>query len=121
MCWLFCFDFSNYRKNNFQNQNLIEAQEKLRTQNQQTLTEKIALDGPIDPSKYYVGPTDVIAINLWLSPSISYTLTVTPEGTIIIPTFGEIKITDLTLQEAKNKIKQKILKDSTKEISPLHF
>ncbi len=101
-------------KNNFQNQNLIEAQEKLRTQNQQTLTEKIALDGPIDPSKYYVGPTDVIAINLWLSPSISYTLTVTPEGTIIIPTFGEIKITDLTLQEAKNKIKQKILKGQYK-------
>ena len=30
-------------KNNFQNQNLIEAQEKLRTQNQQTLTEKLLL------------------------------------------------------------------------------
>jgi protein involved in polysaccharide export with SLBB domain len=63
----------------------------------------VALEGPVDPEEYYVGPSDVLAVNVWISPPVSFTLTVTPEGTLIVPTVGEVKVSDLTLAEAKRK------------------
>jgi len=64
----------------------------------------IPLESTIDPDKYFVGPSDVIAVNIWLSPPLNFSLTVTPEGTLIIPTIGEVKISDITLTQAKDKI-----------------
>ncbi len=64
----------------------------------------MALESTVDPERYYVGPSDMIAVNIWMSPPQNYTLTVTPEGTLIIPTIGEVRVSDLTLAEAKKKI-----------------
>jgi polysaccharide biosynthesis/export protein len=66
----------------------------------------IALEATIDPEKYYVGPSDMIAVNIWMSPPMSFTLTVTPEGILIIPTIGEVKVSDLTLAKARERILQ---------------
>ena len=64
----------------------------------------IALESTVDPEKYFVGPSDVIAVNIWMSPPQSYALTVTPEGTLLIPTVGEVMVADLALAKAKEKI-----------------
>lgn len=64
----------------------------------------VALDGTVDPSEYFVGPADAIAVNIWTSPPLSFALTVTPEGTLIVPTVGELKVADLTLTQAKERI-----------------
>jgi len=64
----------------------------------------IALESTIDPKKYYVGPSDVFSVNLSVKPEGMYLLTVTPEGTLIIPTIGEIKVSDLTLAQAKERV-----------------
>src|SRR5690349_19130429 len=64
----------------------------------------VALESTVNPEEYYVGPSDMIAVNFWMSPPQSYALTVTPEGTLIIPTVGEIMISELTLAKAKEKI-----------------
>lgn len=64
----------------------------------------IALESTVDPEKYFVGPSDILAVNIWISPPLSFTLTVTPEGTLIVPTVGEVRIADLTLADAKMKI-----------------
>jgi protein involved in polysaccharide export with SLBB domain len=69
-----------------------------------------ALEGPVDPEKYFVGPSDIISVNIWISPPLNFSLTVTPEGTLIIPTVGEVRITDLTLSEAKKRIIAEIKK-----------
>ena len=61
----------------------------------------VALESPVDPNAYYVGPSDVIAVNFWMSPPQSYSLTVTPEGTLIIPTVGEVMVSGMTLASAK--------------------
>jgi protein involved in polysaccharide export with SLBB domain len=68
------------------------------------------LEGPVDPDKYFVGPSDILSVNIWTSPPLNFSLTVTPEGTLIIPTVGEVRITDLTLGEAKKKIIDEIKK-----------
>lgn len=64
----------------------------------------VAMESTVDPARYYVGPSDVIAVNIWMSPPVNFSLTVTPEGTLIIPTVGEVVVSDLTLADAKSKI-----------------
>lgn len=64
----------------------------------------IALEGTIDPEKYFVGPADVFAVNIWMGLPLNFSLTVTPEGTLIIPTIGEVQIANLTLAKAKENI-----------------
>jgi protein involved in polysaccharide export with SLBB domain len=63
--------------------------------------QQVALEGTVEAEKYFVGPSDKIALNIWISPAVNFVLTVTPEGTLIIPTVGEIKVADKTLAEVK--------------------
>lgn len=64
----------------------------------------IALESTVDPAHYFVGPSDLISVNIWMSPPLNLPLTVTPEGTLIIPTVGEVAVANLTLAAAKEKI-----------------
>ncbi len=68
----------------------------------------LALESTIDPTRYYVGPSDVFSVNIWTAPPLSFMLTVTPEGTLIIPTIGEIRVADLLLSDARKKVIQEI-------------
>jgi protein involved in polysaccharide export with SLBB domain len=64
----------------------------------------VALESTVNPEDYFVGPSDVIAVNIWMSPPLSFPLTVTPEGTLIIPSVGEVTVSDLPLAHAKEKV-----------------
>jgi protein involved in polysaccharide export with SLBB domain len=64
----------------------------------------VALESTIDPEHYYVGPSDVFSVNLSVNPEGMFLLTVTPEGTLIIPTIGVVRVSDLTLAEAKDRV-----------------
>ncbi len=70
----------------------------------------VALESTVDPEKYYVGPSDVIAVNIWISPPINFFLTVTPEGTLIIPTVGEVQVSDMLLSKAKEIVLAEVRK-----------
>lgn len=61
----------------------------------------VALESTVDPERYVVGPSDRIAVNIWLATPLSFSLTVTPEGTLIIPTVGEVRVAHLTLVRAR--------------------
>ncbi|HTR81279.1 MAG TPA: SLBB domain-containing protein [Bacteroidota bacterium] len=66
---------------------------------------KIAvMDGVVDPKEYIVGPGDIYNVSVWTTPPFSFQLPVTPEGTIIIPTVGEVSIAGTKLDEAKKKV-----------------
>ena len=73
----------------------------------------VALEATLNPDHYFVGPSDIIAVNIWITPPVNCMLTVTPEGTLLIPTVGEIKVADLTLTKAKEKILLEIRKKYT--------
>ena len=94
---------------------LVSAQEKQRTEESDvspmekkgyTVIQQqgVPLESTIDPAKYFIGPSDILAVNIWMSPPISFTLTVSPEGTLVIPTIAEVSVADLTLTKAKEKI-----------------
>lgn len=94
---------------------MLETLSQERLQASTPPTAGIALESTIDPEKYFVGPSDVLAVNIWMSPPLSFNLTVTPEGTLIIPTVGEVPVSDITLAKAKENVRQSIRK---KYLSP---
>ncbi|HSQ74682.1 MAG TPA: SLBB domain-containing protein [Bacteroidota bacterium] len=63
-----------------------------------------ALESIIDPDHYYVGPSDGFDVNVWTDPPLSTRITVTPEGTLIVPGVGEIRVGELPLSEARKRI-----------------
>jgi len=71
--------------------------------------EAVTLEKAIDPDEYIVGPGDKIAISFWEEYS-TQEVVVTPEGSILIPQVGSVKLNGLTLTEAKEMIKDELLK-----------
>jgi len=73
----------------------------------------IPLEGAIDAAKYILGPSDVVTLSLWGIVSFSDALTITPEGTLIIPTVGEVKVGGKKLSEAKEIVSGLVKKKYT--------
>ncbi|MFC1553411.1 polysaccharide biosynthesis/export family protein [candidate division KSB1 bacterium] len=68
------------------------------------------LPGSVNANDYKLGPGDELAIHI-LSATVEYpyTLMLSPEGTIIIPSIGKIQLLNLKLDEAKKKITEELL------------
>lgn len=64
----------------------------------------VALDAPVDPQEYVVGPGDVLGLNIWSSMPVEHQLTVTPEATLLIPNVGVVDVRDETLEAVKKKV-----------------
>lgn len=63
------------------------------------------MDRVVDPNEYFIGPGDVLALGLWGSFETADMLTVTPEGTLLIPNVGEVLVAGLSLAQTKEKVK----------------
>ena len=62
------------------------------------------LEKPVDPESYMVGPGDVITVNIWGGLEQSLPLKVNPEGTLSIPTVGDLKVGGISLAKVKEII-----------------
>jgi protein involved in polysaccharide export with SLBB domain len=63
-----------------------------------------ALDKVVDPEEYIVGPGDDIVVYLWGEINFLHTLTITPEGDLIIPSVGVVHVAGLSLADTKRAI-----------------
>jgi protein involved in polysaccharide export with SLBB domain len=86
---------------------------KLRLGAQQFPT--VPMESTVDPEQYVVGPSDIINVGLWGPLSVSLPLTsaplvVTPEGTLIVPTVGEIRVAGLSLADVKERVSREVKK-----------
>ncbi len=86
-----------------------QAEDKGKEDSGQRVT-AIPMEGPVDPLQYVVGPSDLFTLAFWGAPPLEYTVPVTPEGTILIPTVGEVRIADLTLAKAKSRVAEAVEK-----------
>lgn len=68
------------------------------------------LEKEIDAKEYKVGPGDVFEFSVFATEPISYTLKVTPENKILIPTVGLIDVKNLYLDEVYELVNEKIKK-----------
>jgi polysaccharide biosynthesis/export protein len=67
-------------------------------------TQFVSIEGALDPAKYIIGPNDRFTLGLYGFINQQVPVSVSPEGSIVIPTVGEIKVSGLTLQEAKSRV-----------------
>ncbi len=81
---------------------------------QKSITRTMApqvLEDILDVDKYIVGPGDGFQIYLWGERENQMDVAINPQGSLIIPSVGEIDLHDLTLAQAKLKIQGDISKN----------
>lgn len=67
-------------------------------------------EGPVDDTEYMVGPGDGFSVTILGQAQQSWQVPVTPEGTIIVPPAGAIQVAEMTLREAKTRVKSVLSK-----------
>ena len=72
--------------------------------------ETIALEQPVDPSEYRLGPGDKLEFGVWGGIEIHSILTVGPDGGIIVPSVGMFFVADKTVTDAERLLQQAALK-----------
>lgn len=89
-------------------QDLLKMRSEASADQSQLTIKPTAVDAPVNPAEYYVGPGDVLALNIWSSMPVAHQLTVTPEGTLLIPNVGVVDVKERTLAEAKANVSRKV-------------
>jgi polysaccharide export outer membrane protein len=69
------------------------------------------LSGPVDPKVYRVGPGDMFQIQVSGRVTRNWTLTVGPEGYLLIPSAGGVQVSGRVLTEARSEV-AKVLQGS---------
>jgi protein involved in polysaccharide export with SLBB domain len=85
-----------------------EAMEKDRAARFLNQPVKVDLPGALDPDLYRVGPDDVFQLSLWGGISRTVFIEVGPEGTVLLPSTGSLKVDGMTLREARAAILAKL-------------
>jgi protein involved in polysaccharide export with SLBB domain len=62
------------------------------------------------PSNYQIGPGDEIIIDVWGASEQSYSLAVSPEGSIQVSNLGPIYVNGMTVEKASSKVKSRLSK-----------
>ena len=75
-----------------------------------------ALDEPIDPATYILGPGDVIGVNLRSGTGWFYQSMITPDGHLLIPRLPMIQIGGMTLADAMVEAQEKWSGDSNSQV-----
>ena len=57
---------------------------------------------------YIIGPSDVLAINVWKDTELTRTVTVRPDGKISLPLVGELEVSGLTALSVQRLIVQRL-------------
>lgn len=60
------------------------------------------------PRNYPLSAGDEVLIDVWGDSELNLKLTLSPEGTIIIPNVGPVALSGLTIEETENRIKQEL-------------
>ena len=71
-------------------------------------TAALAMEGPIDPRTYIVGPGDVLTITIGGLSAFSHAGPVTPEGLLVIPTVGEVAVAGEALAAVKKNVQEAV-------------
>jgi len=73
-------------------------------------SKSVPIEGAIDQNKYIVGPNDLFTLGLYGYINQQIPVVVSPEGSIIIPTVGEVKVSGMPLSVAKERVIEAVKK-----------
>ena len=86
------------------NSDMPDILSQISQNNVMNITPGTPMEETIDAKSYIVGPNDLFVLGLYGYINQQMQIYVNPEGSIIIPTVGEIKLDGLTLEQAKEKV-----------------
>ena len=66
--------------------------------------------GPIDPSRYVIGPEDTLQVTVWKEPTLSGTFPVRPDGMISLVLVGDLPAAGLTPMALGANVTQRLKK-----------
>lgn len=66
------------------------------------------LDRPVDRREYRLGPGDVVSVAVFGEVELDNTLTVTPEGTLVVPSVGVVRVLGANLDEAQARVRNAV-------------
>ncbi len=69
------------------------------------------MEAELEAQNYRVGPGDFFKVSVFGELENEYEFQILPEGTVLVPTVGEIHVSGLTLKEAKQKILDEVKKN----------
>jgi len=75
-------------------------------------SESMPIGNMIDPNYYYIGPDDIISIQVLPSMPTPKTMFVSPDGSVLIPRLGVLNLKGMTLAQAKDTISKVIIKNN---------
>jgi protein involved in polysaccharide export with SLBB domain len=87
----------------------VEGEETL-FQGGDVLEPEEGLEAAISGGEYKLGPGDVLVINIWGARPVNYRLAVTLEGKLLIPNVGSLYVNNLLLSDAKEVIREEMLR-----------
>lgn len=67
-----------------------------------------ALEGTVEADKYILGPGDVLEIGFWGDVTRTEEIVVNPDGDALVPPVGPLRLTGLTLSEARKLVTEKL-------------
>jgi protein involved in polysaccharide export with SLBB domain len=70
----------------------------------------LLLDAPVSRTEYTVGPGDRLVLSVFGSIDRLHELTVTPDGTLVIPSVGLARVRGLNLDEAQTEVRDLVLR-----------
>jgi polysaccharide export outer membrane protein len=76
----------------------------------QKLSEQPNYAGPLDPSRYIIGPDDSLQVTVWKEPTLSGTIPVRPDGMISLVLVGDLPAAGLTPMALGANIAQRLKK-----------
>lgn len=69
---------------------------------------RLLVDRPLERRAYTLGPGDQVTITTSGEANLAWTTTVTPEGTLVIPTVGSVRVLDLDLDAAEEIVERRV-------------
>lgn len=71
-----------------------------------TRTEETAglFEGPIDPDRYRVGPSDVLTVSIITARPLQHDLEVTPDGRLLVPGIGKVDVRGKSLSQVERAV-----------------
>jgi protein involved in polysaccharide export with SLBB domain len=70
-----------------------------------------ALEGPVDPKTYILGPGDGVYLNVYAMHALDQDLTVTPEGRLLLPRIGQVDVAGVTVVDAEKRVNDLLARD----------
>lgn len=72
--------------------------------------DELLLDAPVSRARYPLGPGDVVTVSITGNVNRVWQLPVSPEGALVVPELGVVRVLNLNLDEAQARVRDLVLR-----------